>query len=219
MHLSMLTVVNALTFVRPVLHDTCFKSPFLHLRIYSWLDFTQQLFIVNICMLFIILYKFFPSLKLSLLISWWFWEWTSPSYLTGKFWLILFTLAAAAVVQAPAPVDALSWFLPFLPHLEHSDFFALFWPHSSHFQMFHPHICPFCGHCLCLAAPQLSHFSAHQPSHCNNCSLWPQSTWDESKSGEMSLTLQIRERDDGEFQEQIIVWHTGRLADWQAEIL
>ena len=93
---------------------------------------------------------------------------SSPS---GKFWLFLFTLAAAAVVQATAPVDALSWFLPFLLNLEHSDFFALFWPHSSHFEMFHPHICTSCGHCLRLAAPQLSHLSAHQPSHCNKFTL------------------------------------------------
>ena len=154
---ELLMVVNAPPFVPLVLFNTCFKSPFFHRFYFPFIRlFVFFLLCSLICILFGIL-----RLDLNLLPH------SSPS---GKFWLILFTFAAAAV-QATAPVDALSWFLPFLLNLEHSKFFALFWPHSSHFEMFHPHICTSCGHCLRLAAPQLSHLSAHQPSHCNKFTL------------------------------------------------
>ena len=176
--------------------------------------FTQQWFIVNICMLFKIL-----SLKII------------GVFLAFQYsLLILFTLVAA-VVEAMAPVDALSWFLPFLLRLEHSDFFAPFFdalfafPNISSTYLHFLRPCPTAivsawQHLNCPICPR------SPPTNSLNCSKCTLTTAHEMKVKVEKLVWLCRSgRVDGEFQEHIILGdrqagrQTCKQGDGRAKIL
>ena len=121
-----------------------------------------------------------------------------------------------AIVQALAPVDALSWSLPFLLDLERRHFFAFFGRtlHISTYLQFLRH-----HHCLCLAALQLSHLSPTRLATAEISALRPTLDTRWKVKVEKWVWGCRTGRADGEFQEHIIGWQSDRERGRDAEIL